>query len=245
MPANVLAWFRVRYGDRLKTDLSPGAFVWLLRGDPWKVRLPYIVGDVHLVCVPDLKAFAEPPKRWTNPDPVILNVLSCVEDLPASVAAVLAEEERQDLLRFFPIAYRTRSDLLGISDPSLVPKAREDLAAAVMHLMSGEPGYGMARWASLQAVEKLMKAMLHATGLKSKRTHDLMGLATIIKDRGIADPDRSLLAAVQCTASVRYGEERVPLSDAIHAHHASIELCRMFAAHLHLRFHPLAAVLGR
>ena len=57
-----------------------------------------------------------------------------------------------------------------------------------------------------------------------EKVHNLTKLSALTATAGLHEADQQLLAAVQCSAGVRYGEEVVSVAEAVAAHHAALEL---------------------
>jgi HEPN domain-containing protein len=189
-------WFERRYGDRLKIDLSPGKAVIIIRGDPYVMKLPLIVG------------------QWDG----ILDVTKLVEGMTQPLFAELPESEMSELINhfsWFMDRFRALEEL-----PSNV---RAELDAAVLHLASHQPNYGLSQWASLQFAEKTLKHFIRKKKQTPPNSHSLSKLLNMAENLGLPMGWRPLLALIQCDASVRY-EGEVSLADAVLAHHASIDL---------------------
>lgn len=119
-----------------------------------------------------------------------------------------------------------------INDFTLVADAFADLNAAVFHLTIRNRHHGLSKWASLQAVEKMLKAYLKRKVGDFKSGHVLEPLAQSAEKAGLIALDRRLLSATQCSANVRYGDDLVTLRCAVDAHHASLGLCGQVAYQL-------------
>ena len=52
--AHIVKWIDDRYGDRLKMDFSLGYSLVVIRGTPWQIKFPYIVGNIRIICERDL-----------------------------------------------------------------------------------------------------------------------------------------------------------------------------------------------
>jgi hypothetical protein len=65
-----------------------------------------------------------------------------------------------------------------------IREALGDFSSSVAHLLATPPEPGLARWESLQAVEKVMKSYLHHAGVKyptrGRAGHDLVALAQLV-----------------------------------------------------------------
>lgn len=52
--AHISKWIDDRYGDRLKMDLSFGQCLIIIRGDPWLLNCPFMIGHIQFICERDL-----------------------------------------------------------------------------------------------------------------------------------------------------------------------------------------------
>lgn len=220
----ILRWYDLRYGDRLKVDFSPGRLVVLLRGDPWVMRLPRIYGKVAFVASRTPKDKARPAFSMGQ-DPIVHNVLDGIVDLPQGFRDVLTDEELRELLNWAILSFTALTGLEQASQNELISNARSDYLAAVDYIVAKNPSYGQAKWASLQAVEKLLKAVLLGKGEKSiKRDHNLAGHLKEVERAGVVLQVDELISTIQCRPGIRYGEESATLLDAVAAHHATLKV---------------------
>ena len=107
----------------------------------------------------------------------------------------------------------------------LVPEARGNLTNAVELLFSTPPQYGLSKWESLQAAEKVLKAFISAKGAKFKFTHILEDLALRAELLGLPLIPRAELRDIQCSPQVRYGDIPVTSREAVKAHQAALSVC--------------------
>ena len=189
-------WFEKRYGDLLKIDLSPGKAVILIRGDPYIMRLPRIIG------------------QWDG----ILDVTTLVEGMTQPLFAELPENDMAELVNHFPWL----TERFNTMD-ELPANVRAELDAAVLHLISQKPDYGLSKWSSLQFTEKMLKYFIKARNGTPPKSHSLPKLLNSAENLGLPMGWRPILPLIQCDASVRY-EDGVSLADAVLAHHASIDI---------------------
>ncbi len=119
-----------------------------------------------------------------------------------------------------------------ISDEDYVREAIGDFEAAVFHLMEHRPQPGLSKWASLQAVEKLLKAFITKKGEQVKRDHSLQGHFEQAEQLGLPKPPQQYILDVQCSAGVRYGEVAVSVGEAVKAHLLSLEICEVAAQYI-------------
>jgi hypothetical protein len=225
----IFGWFDSRYGDRLKMGLYLGSTAVLIGGDAFKVRLPLIFGTIGYVldCGPDERdSFAS--GRHVK----LTNISKLVDGLTSALVTTMPMEERNGLVSWFGSAMVAGSDIGSAGTPPLISEAKGDLAASVDHLFSRPTQFGLSRWASLQAVEKLFKAFIHERGGKIARIHVLDDLAKDAEALGLAAVDRKVITRVQCSAGVRYGSETSTLSQAFEAHCAAMNICGSITSQL-------------
>jgi len=110
-------------------------------------------------------------------------------------------------------------------DIILIQQAKGDIDASVTHIFSNPPQYGLSKWSSLQATEKIIKAYIEEKNNNFPFSHDLKKLAGEAKDLGLRGIPDSLLDLIQCSAGVRYGNPIVNLNEAIQAHQACLDIC--------------------
>ena len=108
--------------------------------------------------------------------------------------------------------------------------ARGDVDVAVRSLMERGDRFGASKWASLQASEKVLKAAIELEGAQFAFTHDLAKLRADLEDAGITIDADKQIAAIQCSPSIRYGEEACSREEALSAHHASLDLVNLLHA---------------
>ncbi len=220
-------WIEQRYGEKTKIYFHTGRVVFPLRGDLYVIRCPKTYGKVKFVCDPN--TFGNKGSKIGKNNPPICNILDSIEDLTANFAQSLNAEEVIKITAAFISGMRAYKSLEAIKDLDYVNEATGDLDAAVSHLTSNRPQPGLSKWASLQAVEKLVKAYISQKGEKIKRTHSLNTLFGQAKELGLIVPPQIYIDDVQCSADVRYGETPVCIEDAVKAHLVSLQICEVTA----------------
>jgi hypothetical protein len=228
----VSQWLKARYGDRLKISFGPGRTVLIILGDPWLVQFPMLIGTWELF----LSATEQSDPggrigRAENPVvPLRYNIVDSIVDLPRGLAGQLPEAESSKLLGTWRNGWLA---LMTVGEAQrrheLVRLALADLDTTVEHLVGQRGDLGLARWAALQAVEKMLKAYIALREVVYKHSHELDRLATDAEALGLPILDRSWLAYVQCSAGVRYGTEKIEMESAVAAHHASIGISARIA----------------
>lgn len=197
-------WFQTRYGDRLLVDFSIGKAVILVRGDPYVIKLPLILG------------------QWDGVVDVNKTFVGMTKDLFAD----LPESDRSDMVAAFVWFYQRFKKMENLSDSALA-----NIDTAILQMTSQSPHYGESQWASLQAAEKTLKEFIKHRKAKPPRTHDLDTLLAQAEQLSLQQGLWPLLSMIQCSAGVRY-DNGVSLEQAVAAHHASIDLCAAVADQL-------------
>lgn len=211
-------WYEDTYGDRLKVDMCPGRIVVVVDGDLYVLRIPRLFGAVQFVLTREF--LAEP---GITRGPVTCNVVQLLEGMTAAKAAGLSDASLSAIDVAFGIGLPAAYTLEN-TDHELMYIARGDVAAAVAALMDQGERYGASKWASLQAAEKVLKTAISLKGAKFKYTHGLKELCKHLSDLGITLGRRDLIAEIQCSPKIRYGEEPCTRDQALAAHQASLEL---------------------
>lgn len=226
----VINWYDQFYGDRMLHDFTPGRTVLLLRGDIWTLRPPRFYGHAVAFC-----SQSEPTVRPPNGrGPVRYNILDAIEELAPGLRNALCKQELGYIERVFEVGHTALQELESVLNLAMVTDAFADLNAAVFHLTIRNRHHGLSKWASLQAVEKMLKAFCKVKTGHFKTGHDLEPIALTAEGAGLRQIDRRLLKTIQCSPNVRYGEEPVSLIEAVDAHHASLGICGQVAQQLNV-----------
>lgn len=226
-------WFNRRYGDRLKIDPTWKMAV-IIRGDLYRLRLPLIFGAANVICSPDQYGVTGQAVAGSGGRLPTINVLDLIDDLTEEYAKSLTKDELAALFFQFQLGYAAMNEIAFISETELVTEAIGNIDASVAHLFANQPQFGLSKWASLQATEKLSKAFISQKGEKYKTTHRLDELASKAESLGLNVIPRDLLDKVQCTPGVRYGDPTVSLSEAVAAHQIALDICSGVASQIFL-----------
>lgn len=227
-------WYDRRYGDALKVIRGPGRSVVVVRSDTFGLRFPMVVGEAYIRCNTDNYPRPSDGNIPRAPDgKPDINVLEYLEEFPEQLARVLSDAEREYLTRHFitylPILVKARF-LHG--DP-LIGAALADSEAAVNSILGHPPHFGAAKWSTLQAAEKALKAYEMAKTGGHSWGHELSKVAEAAEEAGLTGIDRRWISAIQCDASVRYGTPAVPRAEAVEAHYSSLHVIGVVAEALH------------
>lgn len=220
----IFRWFDNRYGERQGIDLTWKMAV-LIRGDAYRLTIPVVFGRANLICSAKHYGITEPNKVATGGELPTLNVLDLIEGLTEEYAKSLKHEELGALFNAFGLGFSAMNSIEAVFKSTLVKEAIGDVEASVSNVFSNPPQYGLSKWASLQATEKLIKAYITHKGKKFKQIHMLSELADVAEAEGLRPIPRPTLDKIQCSPGVRYGTPPVSLVEAVEAHQAALDVC--------------------
>lgn len=220
-------WMKKRYGDKLNLDFTLGRVAFPFRGALYAIRCPTVLGTARFVCEP--QTFGRPRNPLGVNTAPVLNILDLIDGFTADMAASLTGEEAVKIVAAFSTGSGAFLALQSLKDVHFVGEATGDLHAAANHLLCAPQQLGLSRWASLQAVEKLWKAYIKSAGDTVKTHHKLEAHAQQAAKLGLPMPPPKYINAVQCPASVRYGEVPVTVEEAVKGHLVSLEMCEVAA----------------
>jgi HEPN domain-containing protein len=167
---------------------------------------------------------ADDPEEAERPIPKH-NVLDSLVALPEGLRHDLTDDELRKLLFAFDTGIHAFEALRAIPQVPYIREAIADHLSTADHLSAPSSGHpGLAKWAALQAVEKTYKGFLAMNQSKIPKTHEIGTLSKLAAKFGLDPADAKLIADVECDPSVRYGETKVSLEDAVAAHHAALDL---------------------
>jgi hypothetical protein len=225
LAVRIFDWFTKQYGDRLKGNLDFGNTVADVRHDFYSLRLPRLYGSAIVHCDPMLPKHHFGPALAVNSGGVKTNLLDYLPGVTPDFINSLTDTECMKLLEAYSrgvVAYSRMDDCQGAPYSK---EALDDLHQSAGQLTDHNPNYGFSRWASLQAVEKVLKSFIEQRGKTFKKNHDLTELADIAVTAGLFRPDAGLLGKIQCKADVRYSAASVGKAEALEAHYAALAVC--------------------
>lgn len=192
---NVNAWYKNKYGDKTKLNMSIGSTIVTAQEEHYKVNFPFILGSVKI------------------------NFFEFIEDITQYTILKITNQEADRIINTITSQYKC---FLNIE--SLPKETIADLKIAIDNIFRRHPHYGLSIWASLQATEKCIKHYLKSKGIAPPKSHNLIQLFKIAEKHGLTQPPKSDIEKVTCSPSVRY-DETVSQDRAIVAYHKSVELC--------------------
>jgi hypothetical protein len=223
----IFDWIDKRYGERVNIPSHIGKVVIPLRGALYCINCPTVFGKVNFVCEPN--TFGITRENIGEKVSPTFNIVDSIQDFTKDFALSLTSEEVVKVSVAFVSAMGAFMPLRAIEDVKYVSEALGNFDAATSHLMEHKPQFGLSKWESLQAVEKLLKAYIDLNGGVIERTHSLQKLFDIANKFGLPFPPEGYLADLQCPAGVRYGEIVVSEKDAVIAQRISLELSEVIA----------------
>ncbi|WP_162917669.1 hypothetical protein [Dongia deserti] len=219
----IFDWFDTRCGDRLKADWGPGNSVIVIRGDAYRLVLPRVSGTVHAIC--DRSKHGQPNSLPNN----VLNVLDCVDGLQRGLCAVLSPHELFQITSEVVKATHQFVAIEVLFKARFGPEARGDLFTSVECIVGQSPSYlreyGLSRWHSLHATEKIIKAYCKLKRISFTNTHDIVKLSDLVTGHGLTGIVKKHVRDANCDAKVRYGDVPSSFDQACNAHWAARSIC--------------------
>jgi hypothetical protein len=229
----IVNWFKRVYGERLNTDFSRGYSAVMIRGDLYRLRFLTFFGTAAIVSRPDwIGRRLSRQERNGQILPVINLLERHIEGMTPDHAHRLTIQECNELTNAYSRMERAFTALETAETGANVhiTEIVDDLKASASHLLSEPPNYGFSRWSSLQATEKIIKSYIVCKGSVPGRHHSLSKLCQAAYNLGLPLQESAKIAAIQCSAEVRYDSTRATKEEALAAHYASLEICATVAA---------------
>jgi len=231
LTARVIRWFNDRYGERLRSlDPRPGRMAIILRSDVWVLHLPLLIGRHDVVASREIQSTSGVTMDASITP--VFNILDAVEGMTRSLQASLTNPELDELMAAFKIGMPAYLFARSLRDQALVSEAISDHESTVLFLAGRDRHMGQARWAALQAAEKMVKSAIRLFGGAPPRTHSVEQLARSFEALSGTGLDPDHLASVQVSPGVRYGEGPSDLPTAVCAHHAALEITRAISVQM-------------
>lgn len=218
----IQTWYEHRYGERLKSYLGPGRMAFLIDADVWIFRFPLFFGKVRFIASRTTASV----RMGKHGAPAVYNILDSIENLPDGLRGSLSDSDLRQLFEYFIFGFHGLRRLQTLQGDELVESSFADIDACINHLLGDRPNYSLAKWSSLQAGEKVLKATIRKTGAQYAKTHELSHLAEDAHRAGLCLDIKTIIGSLQCSPGIRYGNETCTLRQAIEAHHAVFKLAR-------------------
>jgi hypothetical protein len=228
----IYAWFTAMYGDRLNIDFDLGRTVVHLNSDLYAMRCVRSFGTVVAICSPTFFGVDLGSKVRTDGTRPASNILNYVSGLTAAMASRLSSDNCKVILDTYCEAFLTFLALEAVFDQKHIKEAIDDCQTAVDSLFMRIPNYGLSRYHSLQAVEKVLKSFLVSKGKSPAQVHSLSELTRTAYVLGLPELDPGRIDEVQCGGGVRYNASESTKDQAVIAHYSSFDLIREIGANL-------------
>ncbi|MDA8118909.1 MAG: hypothetical protein M0Z85_02405 [Gammaproteobacteria bacterium] len=247
--AKVFQWYEQVYGEKVLgrnavADMWSIGFIPVKLGNEavWKVRIPITMPRPRFVCdAEDFKGSGG--DNYVGHDAKTVNVLRLVENLPSKLIDYMSEVERTDLTALCATALCATRWLRAADKTLAVAKtvaeknraffrhARQDYVSSTANLLYYN--YSQSRWASSQAIEKIMKGVLEmadkAYSKNGKDGHDLSKLAKIMKKEINIAPREDCVKIGMWPAGARYDDTKTTLDECFQANHAVLKIAEQFS----------------
>ena len=224
---HIRAWIQAKYGEKLKVKWGPGTVPVLVDGDLYAMSIPLLFGRVKIVAHP--ATHQQKSDKHAGLPTSVCNVLDFIEGLTTVVSASLSQETLTSLVKLFCVALESFALVERAPGSELINAAQADLASASQSILAAPSHYGLSRWASLQATEKLYKAYISAMKKPSEKTHDLFKLNKSSCSLGFKGLPDDIMNTISCNPSVRYDGSESTLQQAVDAYWASLQACGRIA----------------
>ncbi|MCI5157229.1 MAG: hypothetical protein D3906_02120 [Candidatus Electrothrix sp. AUS1_2] len=216
---HIEGWYNRRYGDRQNIDMSLGSTALILRGDLWKLKLPYFLGRVRFAIERDLSKHNK--AVITTQKLPVFNILPMIDGLTQELAWHLTDNECKNILIIFSSMLHSFQLINGLKDYPYFLEIETDISTAVTVMFASRPHFGQSKWASSQAAEKFIKCLLKSRNVPFPKNHNLQTLADLASKEGVR-LDTDVVSKASTAAGVRYGEIQVTADEAVQAHYASL-----------------------
>ena len=221
----IFEWFNTMYGDRLNVDFDFGATAVDVKGDLYRLRCIHFYGAMYAICSPLLMEKGGHHKTTQGVVRAVVNILDRVQDLTPHLARQLSIDECNRILDVYGRLFLAFSRMQAVADATYIKEAIDDLNVSAESLIGRSPNYGQSNWASLQAVEKLIKSYILQQGATHANIHELAKLFAHAHSLGLPQVDSTIVDAIQCSTSVRYAAALVSKQKSVTAHYAALKVC--------------------
>jgi HEPN domain-containing protein len=187
-------WFKAKYDEKVYTSTCIGEIAVIISGAPYRVIFPLGYGAIRINPLTLIEA-ATPGLFNSMPNSEITKLANLIGE---NYQAALQSGYRVD--------------------------GMEHHIVAVKYAVDTPQNFNLALYESALSVEKGLKAYIKGKGARAPKNHELSDLADRAEKLGLTPTDRGLLKHVYCESSVRYGDPKVSLRDAVKAIQAASKL---------------------
>ncbi|MEZ9510908.1 hypothetical protein AB4341_08580 [Vibrio breoganii] len=214
-------WYDHKYGDSQNINCDLGVFYQKVRGDLWKYRIPNFYGRCSFFVSQDLS------DKGSNNE---TNILRMCEDMTESYVNNLSNEELKEIASNYSNAIEVFQTFSSWSSSNLKMHStiRADFRNISTQLDTHTPHYGQAKWAYLQAAEKIIKSWLMKSGLDGaalkKLGHNMHRLVNAYNENYAQPISLINLEHINCPADARYEDENFSMVDVLNSQSWLFEL---------------------
>jgi len=213
----IYKWYDNNYGNRQKYDFGIGRMAILIKNDLWVFRFPRIYGRARFVSSRTIIS----KKICSGDSECVYNILDCIEDMPPNFRMSLSNIQLAELFEHFLLGFHAMGALQSMKGShELIESALADISASIGHLMAQNPQYGLCKWSSLQAAEKIIKAKIALGGGSFGYTHKLGNLVKQLSPPELVSRLHPIVDLIQCAPDIRYGKKICNKIEAAQAHYA-------------------------
>ena len=243
--AHIIMWYKSKYGDKLIIDFNIAHIIIIIRGEPYKISLP------NFLNIKDIKMYFESQKSSFYGSNYV-NIYTKIENLTSHIANSLTEIEIDNIFDWFHkyhYLFWKFKNLDYYRKMSYRDEMYSDLNNAVELLVGRNPHFGNSKWSILQFTEKLMKSYIlyinnvTVEGLPTFReknkikTKEWGHQLKILNEKWMNNIiPNELLEKIECSAGVRYGEEKVNLNEVIEAHESVLKVFEIIMLEIEIHF---------
>lgn len=205
LSSHINLWYKNLYSDKLKIDFTQAKFPFLIHGDVFEVKVPFIIGKVLIVST-----------KKNMDSRQVLNVVDMIHELADSLRLTLTISDENELQALFSTCLKASQLMKAVHKNDFINSALKDSFVSCENLLMRPRSPDLSAWHSVQFVEKVLKFFITSKADKVKKTHKLTDLKNEAKNLGYYPDSRinwELLSSI--TPSVRYEPGQIDIKKAV------------------------------
>lgn len=205
LSSHINLWYKNLYSDKLKIDFTQAKFPFLIHGDVFEVKVPFIIGKALIVSTKKNMGSRQ-----------VLNVVDMIHELADSLRLTLTISDENELQALFITCLKASQLMKAIHKNDFINSALKDSFVSCENLLIRPKSPDLSAWHSVQFVEKVLKFFITSKTDKVKKTHKLTDLKNEAKNLGYYPDSRinwELLSSI--TPSVRYEPGKIDIKKAV------------------------------
>lgn len=205
LSSHINLWYKNLYSDKLKIDLTQAKFPFLIHGDVFEVKVPFIIGKALIVST-----------KKNMDSRQVLNVVDMIHELADSLRLTLTISDENELQALFSTCLKASQLMKAVHKNDFINSALKDSFVSCENLLMRPKSPDLSAWHSVQFVEKVLKFFITSKTDKVKKTHKLTDLKNEAKNLGYYPDSRinwELLSSI--TPSVRYEPGQIDIKKAV------------------------------